>query len=156
MIFTINMNHTEIVTNHYQAKLWELMKQIDTNAFVTSDIYSEYCFNLTELTNFVATDRFTIERTKAKQVTAEIEYGQELKANRTGDKAITEAYISRCIDEKFAREHEANKIQDEYVKMLETMVKSYNQFAFTMYHTMKQEDNQNKANNWAMSMQDPF
>ena len=68
------MNHTEIVTNHYQAKLSEIMKKIETNAFITPDIYSEYCFLLTELTNFISTDRFTIERKKIKQLTAEIEY----------------------------------------------------------------------------------
>ena len=107
------MNHTEIVTNHYQAKLSEIMKKIENNAFITPDIYSEYCFLLTELTNFISTDRFAIERKKIKQLTAEIEYWSMLKATWTGEKAITEAHISSCIEEQFIKEREENKIQDE-------------------------------------------
>ena len=150
------MNHTEIVTNHYQAKLSEIMKKIETTAFITTDIYSEYCFLLTELTNFISTDRFTIERTKIKQLTAEIEYGQELKANWTGEKAITEAHINRCIEEQFIKEREANKIQDEYVKMLETMAKSYRDYSFAMKYELDTQNTQWKVDVSAMqaSVQD--
>lgn len=136
------MNHSEIVTNTYQAKLSEIMKKIETTAFITPDIYSEYCFLLTELTNFISTDRFDIERTKVKQLTAEIEYGQKLKANWTGEKAITEVHIARCIEERFIREREANKIQDEYVKMLETMAKSYRDYSFAMKYELDTQNTQ--------------
>lgn len=150
------MNHTEIVTNHYQAKLSEIMKRIETNAFITPDIYSEYCFLLTELTNFISTDRFTIERTKIKQLTAEIEYWSMLKATWTGEKAITEAHISRCIEEQFIKERESNKIQDEYVKMLETMAKSYRDYSFAMKYELDTQNTQGKVDNSAMqaSLQD--
>jgi hypothetical protein len=136
------MDYSQIVTNTYQAKLSEIMKKIETTAFITPDIYSEYCFLLTELTNFISTDRFTIERTKIKQLTAEIEYGQEIKANWTSDKAITEAHINRCIEEQFIKEREANKIQDEYVKMLETMAKSYRDYSFAMKYELDTQNTQ--------------
>jgi hypothetical protein len=136
------MDYSQIVTNTYQAKLSEIMKKIENTAFITPDIYSEYCFLLTELTNFISTDRFTIERTKIKQLTFEIEYGQELKATRTGEKAITEAHINRCIEEQFIKEREANKIQDEYVKMLETMAKSYRDYSFAMKYELDTQNTQ--------------
>ncbi len=65
-----------------------------------------------------------------------------LKATWTGDKAITEAHINRCIEEQFIKEREENKIQDEYVKMLETMAKSYRDYSFAMKYELDTQNTQ--------------
>jgi hypothetical protein len=79
-----------------------------------------------------------------------------LKATWTGEKAITEAHISRCIEEQFIKERESNKIQDEYVKMLETMAKSYRDYSFAMKYELDTQNTQGKVDNSAMqaSLQD--
>ena len=145
------MNQINTKTPTVMPRIKVILDQVDTWAFITKDMYQEFIYLLMELRNATAVTRFEIERDKAKSKTTKIKVWQEEKANWTSEKAITEAHIDRVIREKTVAEDEALAIDDAYCTMRETTIKSYQDFAFAMYQSIKSEDTQNKLANSAIA-----
>lgn len=148
------MNQIDTKTPTVMPRIKVILDQVDTWAFITKEMYQEFVYLLMELRNATAVTRFEIERAKAKNKTRKIEVWQDVKGLWTSDKAITEAHIERSIKENMVNEDEALAIDDAYCVMRETTIKSYQDFAFAMYQSIKSEDTQNKLANSAMSVDD--
>lgn len=122
--------------------------------------YKDYCYWLTELMNIIACERYCIDRIEAKQKTANIEYWEVVKQEYTSDplknkdwslKEITDAYINRATSYNYRNEIENNSIQEAYVTMYETILKSDIKFAKSMESDLIFQAQEMKLNAWAIN-----
>ena len=125
-----NLNYDVSIIDDKSKSLSELMKQYNTKPFATANFYSEFSFDLSELMRQVAVLTFTVNRNKAKYITARAEKALEIsqKYKEANWKEITQAGLDRELDIIFIKEIQKQKIDSAYTDLENDIVKAYKLF----------------------------
>lgn len=108
-------------------KLIDLKNELNVNPTTSGN--KHFLSLLSDLTIMISTEEIATTKLEGMQDVNEISYGEELKANRAGDKGITEAYIARCVKEKYIEDINFNKDKKTFNDAYGKIIKSFYKFS---------------------------
>lgn len=102
----------------------------------------------------ISTEKIALAKLEGMQDVNEITYSQELKANWSGEKWITDAYINRCIKEKYIEDINFNKDKKVFNDAYGEIIKSFNKFSDAVKSDCITSMVREKMDNRSMSAKD--
>lgn len=133
-------------------QLIDLKNELDVNPTTSGN--KHFLSLLSDLTIMISTEKIALAKLEGMQDVNEITYSQELKANWSEEKWITDAYINRCIKEKYIEDINFNKDKKVFNDAYGEIIKSFNKFSDAVKSDCITSMVREKMDNRSMSAKD--